>query len=89
MANHKSAIKRYRQSLKRRDRNRVAKSALRTAIKKARAAIASGDKKLAMEQYVVAQRTIAKASNKKLIHAANASRNISRLASALASIQKA
>lgn len=40
MANHKSAEKRHRQSLKRRDRNRSAKGAARTALKKAKSAIA-------------------------------------------------
>ncbi|MFM1849125.1 MAG: Ribosomal protein, partial [Pseudomonadota bacterium] len=45
MANHKSAIKRHRQSLKRRDRNRDARAAVRTAIKKVRALVAAGDEK--------------------------------------------
>ena len=43
MANHASAEKRNRQRVKRTDRNRAAKSALRTTLKKARAAIAAGE----------------------------------------------
>ena len=39
MATHKSAWKRYLQSEKRRERNRTAKSALKTQVKKARAEI--------------------------------------------------
>jgi small subunit ribosomal protein S20 len=41
MANHASAIKRNRQRIKRTDRNRAAKSALRSTLKKARAALAT------------------------------------------------
>jgi len=43
MANHKSATKEYRQSLARRQRNRLKRSRLRTAIKQFRAAVAEGD----------------------------------------------
>lgn len=39
MANHASAEKRNRQRIRRTDRNRAAKSALRTELKKARAAV--------------------------------------------------
>ena len=39
MANHKSAIKRIRQTVRRTARNRVAKSQLRTQLKKFRAAV--------------------------------------------------
>jgi small subunit ribosomal protein S20 len=39
MANHASAVKRNRQRLKKTDRNRAAKSTLRSELKKARAAI--------------------------------------------------
>ena len=41
MANHASAVKRNRQRIKKTDRNRAAKSALRTEVKKARAALAA------------------------------------------------
>ena len=39
MANHTSAVKRNRQRIKRTDRNRAAKSGLRSELKKARAAL--------------------------------------------------
>ena len=39
MANHASAVKRNRQRIKKTDRNRAAKSALRTELKKARTAV--------------------------------------------------
>ena len=56
MANHKSALKHHRQSLKRRDRNRGHRARMRTAIKKFRAMIAAGD---ASDREVVALRSAA------------------------------
>lgn len=49
MANHKSAIKEYRQSLGRRDRNRFQRARMRTAIKGLRGLIEAGDKAKAAE----------------------------------------
>ncbi|MDJ0841613.1 MAG: 30S ribosomal protein S20 [Acidobacteriota bacterium] len=43
MANHKSALKKSKQDLVRRSRNRAGKSRLRTALKKYRAALAGGE----------------------------------------------
>ncbi len=42
MANHPSALKRHRQSLERRKRNRALKTRIRTVLKQARSAIESG-----------------------------------------------
>jgi small subunit ribosomal protein S20 len=80
MANLKSAIKRNRQSIKRRDRNREARAAIRSAMKDARAAADSGNKAKAQELLKSAEKLIAKAANKKLYHSSNASRKVSRLA---------
>ena len=41
MANHKSALKQYRQSVKRRIRNRANRSRMRTAVKRFRQLVAS------------------------------------------------
>jgi small subunit ribosomal protein S20 len=49
MANTKSADKRARQALKRRDRNRDHVSTMRTAVKRLRKAVASGDAKTAQD----------------------------------------
>jgi small subunit ribosomal protein S20 len=87
MANHKSAEKRHRQSLKRRLRNRTAKAAVRTAVKKTRAAVESKDPNAA-ELLRAAERAIAKAASKGLFHRKNAARQISRLASAVANQAK-
>jgi len=43
MANHKQALKRRRQSVKRHDRNAYAKATMRTYLKKARASVAAAD----------------------------------------------
>jgi small subunit ribosomal protein S20 len=79
MANHKSAEKRHKQSLVRRQRNRLVKASVRTAVKKARAAIseASTDKELVVAQ---AESQLAKAAAKGVLHKKTASRLVSRLA---------
>jgi small subunit ribosomal protein S20 len=86
MANHKSAIKRHRQSLKRRDNNRSAKAAVRTALKSAAAAAQSGDKAEAQNLARAAESLMSKASKKGLFHKATLARKISRLQ---ASVNKA
>ncbi len=84
MANHKSAIKRHRQSLKRREANRQEKSAVRTVIKKVHALLEQGDKEKAKAVLPEAEKTIAKAASKGLYHQKNASRKVSRLHAAVA-----
>lgn len=83
MANHKSAIKRHRQSEKRRDRNRSRRSEVRTAIKDAVAAVAAGKTTDAKELGRKAESIIASAAKRNLYHKANASRKISRLMKAI------
>lgn len=80
MANHKSAIKRHRQSLKRRDKNRTQRAAVRSAIKDTRVAAEAGDQKKALELLKAAERLIAKTAGRSLYHPRNASRKVSRLA---------
>ena len=80
MANHKSALKRNRQSLVRRDRNRINRSKVKTAVKKIDAAIeveASVEK--AREALVAAVPVIERAAVKGAFHKKTASRKISRL----------
>jgi small subunit ribosomal protein S20 len=87
MATHKSAEKRHRQSLKKRLSNRNVKSAVRTQIKKARAAIEQKDSN-AKELVKAAEKAIAKAAAKGRFHKKNAARQISRLASKLGTKKK-
>lgn len=81
MANHKSAEKRHRQSIKRRDRNRAAKAAIRGAVRAARSAADSKDPK-ARELARAAERLLAKASTKGILNKKAAARLISRTNSA-------
>jgi small subunit ribosomal protein S20 len=78
MANHKSAEKRNRQNEKKRLRNRMARSAVRTAIKKARQAVSSGASD-AQDLIKLAEKKLQSVASKGLYHKKNASRRISRL----------
>ena len=83
MANHKSAIKRHKQSLKRRDSNRVSKLKIKEVLKKARTAAEKGDKAEAKKLASDAERILAKAARKRIVHKKNAARRVSRLMSAV------
>ena len=87
MANHASAEKRNRQRVKRTDRNRAVKSALRTAVKKARAAVESSQEG-AQALLVTAQSELDRAAKKGVIPPQRASRVKGRLAAALNRVQK-
>ena len=79
MANHKSALKRIRQSEKRRQTNRVHRGAMRTEVKKFRAAIEAGDKEAAATALADAIASTAATRSKGVLHKNTASRRISRL----------
>ena len=80
MANHKSALKRNRQSLVRRERNRMNRSKVKTAIKKVDTAITVDDSvEKAREALVAAVPVIERAAVKGAFHKKNASRKVSRL----------
>jgi small subunit ribosomal protein S20 len=81
LANHKSALKRNRQSLVRRDRNRANRTKVKTAVKKIDAAIEVEESvEKAQEALVAAVPIIERASVKGAFHKKTASRKISRLA---------
>ncbi|HEX6898613.1 MAG TPA: 30S ribosomal protein S20 [Thermoanaerobaculia bacterium] len=86
MANTKSAEKRNRQNVKARERNRAHRSTLRTAIKKLRAAVSSGDAAKAQELLPATLGVIDKTAQKQVIHANTASRYKSRLAKKVAAL---
>ncbi|MFK5951837.1 MAG: 30S ribosomal protein S20 [Desulfobacterium sp.] len=79
MANHKSALKRAKQSENRRIRNKSTRSAMNTTIKKVQAAAQEEDSDNAQELFKAAQSSIAKAAKKGVIHQNTAARKISRL----------
>lgn len=80
MANHKSAAKRARQTIKRTERNRATKAKVRTLSKKVEAAVSANDKKAAGEAVKAATRAVQKAATKGVIHKNTAARRQSRLA---------
>ncbi len=79
MANIKSAEKRARQSIQRHERNRVVMASTRTSVKKARAAIESGNQEAALEAVRKATNTLDRAAKSGVIHKNNASRRKSRI----------
>ncbi len=87
MANHKSALKRHRQSLKRRARNRISKTRIKNTVKAVRIAIEENDVAKAQEALKVATSMLDKAARKKVIHANQAQRRISRLQVAINKIE--
>lgn len=89
MAHHKSALKRARQNIKRRERNRHQRSTLRTALKRYRGLLSGKDASAAQEGYAGIQKVIDKAASKGLIHRNAADRYKSRLAAALKKMQAA
>lgn len=80
MANHKSALKRDRQSKVRRLRNRMNKSTMKSAVGKVEEAIAAGSVEDAREAFQKAASVIQKTASKGTIHKKTASRKVSRLA---------
>ena len=80
MANIKSQIKRIRTNEQARLRNKSVKSSLKTAIRRVKAATASGDKAAAQTELVAAARSLDKAVSKGVIHANQAANRKSALA---------
>lgn len=79
MPNTKSAKKRLRQDMERRTRNRAAKSAVRSQMRKVREAVRDGDLQLADEQFRLAARGLDRAGARHVIHPNTAARYKSRL----------
>jgi len=79
LANHKSALKRARQSKVRRLRNLGFKTRARHAVKEVRAAVEETAPDQAQEKLKEATAALQKAASKRVIHKKNAARRISRL----------
>lgn len=79
MPNTKSAKKRHKQSLVRRERNRAVKSSLKTQIRKTVERITAGKLSEAQEELSVAAAKFDKAAAAKIIHPNRAARLKSRL----------
>ena len=89
MANHKSALKRIRQSERRRKRNQHIRTQMRTVVKRCREAFESGDASKASDAFKVAEREIRRAATKGVIPKQRADRSVGRLAKRLNAISAA
>ena len=86
MANHKSAIKRHKQSLARNARNRTNRTRAKNAAKAVREHILAQDKEQALQQLRLASAVLDKAAGKGAIHWKKAARKISRMQRAINAI---
>jgi small subunit ribosomal protein S20 len=83
MANTAQAKKRARQAEATRKHNASLKSELRTAVKKVRKAIATGDKAAAAKTMQESQAVMDRIADKKIVHKNMVSRTKSRLSGAI------
>ncbi len=88
MANTKQALKRHRQSLKARSRNRVVKSHIKSAVTDVRKALEAKDIETARSALQKANAVYDKAATRGVIHWRNASRHVSRLTQAVNKLEQ-
>jgi small subunit ribosomal protein S20 len=88
MANIKSARKRARQAIERRDHNMGLRTAVRTAIKNVKKAVAGGNAEAAAQSLRASQRVIDRVVSKGILHRNAGDRHKSRLAQAVNGLAK-
>ncbi len=86
MANHKSALKRIRQTETRTERNRFYRTRLKNIVKAVRTAIDEGNKEEATAAFKIANQQIHKFVSKGLLKKETAARKVSRLHQAVNAI---
>jgi len=86
MANIASQIKRNRQALVRRDRNKAVRTALKTYLKRFRRAVETGDRQTATEAYRLAAQRLDKAASAGVVHANFAANHKSKMAKRLSTL---
>jgi len=86
MANHKSSVKRIRQTIKKTERNRFYRTRLKNIVKDVRTAIDAGNKEEAAAALKVANQQIHKFVSKGILKKETASRKVSRLHTAVNAI---
>lgn len=79
MANHKSSIKRIRQTIVRTERNRFYRTRLKNIVKGVNSAVEAGNKEEAAAALKVANKQIHKFVSKGILKKETASRKVSRL----------
>lgn len=82
MANIKSQIKRIRTNRKAEDRNKAARSSIKTAVRRFRDAVASGDQTAIKKELVSANKKLDEAVSSGVLHRNNAANKKSALAKA-------
>ena len=87
MANIKSARKRAKQALERRDHNMALRTTVRTAMKKVARALAAGNKDAALASFRESQRVIDRIVAKGVMHRNAGDRHKSRLAHAIKALK--
>ena len=87
MANIKSARKRAKQALERREHNMALRTSVRSAIKKVAKAVAAGNKEAALASLVESQRVIDRVVAKGILHRNAGDRHKSRLAHAIKALK--
>ena len=86
MANIKSQIKRNKTNEKARERNKAVKTELKTAVRRTREAIATGDKAAAEKALGTATKKLDKAVSKGVIHENQAANRKSSIAKQVAAL---
>ena len=86
MANHKSAVKRHKQSLARNERNRANRTRMKSAVKAVQDHILEQDKEQALQQLRLATSVLDKTAGKGATHWKKAARKISRMQRAVNAI---
>jgi small subunit ribosomal protein S20 len=89
VATHKSAIKRQKQTEKKHEINKSAKSMLKTLAKKVEQAVEAKNADVAKEAMVKAMKAYDKAASQGILHKSTASRKISRLSTKVSKISAA
>lgn len=79
MANHKSALKRIRQTEKRTERNRFYRTRIKNIVKAVRTAVEAGNKEEAKAALVIANANLHKYVSKGVLKKETAARKVSRL----------
>jgi len=79
MANHKSAQKRAKQTIKRTERNRYYRTRLKNIVKAVKEAAEAGDKTAATEAFKIANKQLHHFVSKGFLKKETASRKVSRL----------
>lgn len=89
MANHKSAEKRARQTLKKTERNRFYRTRLKNITRDVVEATKNGDKKVALEAFKIANKSFHSFVSKGFLKKQTAARRVSRLAKLINKLDKA